>query len=101
MPHSFFVYILSNPWRTIYVGMTADLLLRLQEHKAGSCLFTKKYGIHRLVWFEAASDRKAAAVREKQIKGWKRAKKITLIETMNPHWNDLAQKGFGPLLHID
>ncbi len=96
-----FVYILSNRWRTTYVGITDDLLLRLKEHKAGSCAFTKKYEIFRLVWFEAHADRKAAAARERQIKGWKRFRKVVLIESSNPSWDDLSEAGFAKLLRID
>jgi putative endonuclease len=97
---SFSVYILANAWRTIYVGMTDDLPNRIRQHRRGETAFTKKYNITKLVWFETATDRKAAASREKQIKGWKRFKKIRLITEMNPEWKDLAAYGFAGLFML-
>jgi putative endonuclease len=87
----FFVYMLaSQPHGTLYVGMTDDLIRRVWEHKMKLVPgFTAKYGVDRLVWFEAHQTREAAWRREKQIKEWKRAWKIELIERDNPHWVDL------------
>ncbi len=86
-----YVYILASRRNgTLYVGMTNNLLRRVWEHKhdlvAG---FTQKYQVHRLVWYEAAATPRAAIVREKQIKEWKRAWKLRLIEVQNPGWVDL------------
>jgi putative endonuclease len=87
----FFVYMLaSQPHGTLYIGMTDDLIRRIWEHKLKLVPgFTAKYGVDRLVWFEAHHSREAAWRREKQIKEWKRAWKIELIERDNPRWTDL------------
>jgi putative endonuclease len=87
----FFVYMLaSQPQGTLYVGMTDDLIRRGWEHKMKLVPgFTAKYGVDRLVWFEAHQTREAAWRRERQIKEWKRAWKIELIERDNPQWIDL------------
>ena len=85
MMKSYYMYIMTNPSRTLYVGVTNDLERRVFEHKSGSVPgFTCRYNINRLVYFEDTGDVRAAIEREKQIKGWTRAKKIRLIETMNP-----------------
>ena len=86
------VYIMANPSRTNYVGVTGDLAHRVQQHKSGAIPgFTARYGLKRLVYFESTRDVKAAIAREKQIKGWLRAKKVALIESMNPEWRDLSE----------
>jgi putative endonuclease len=87
----YYVYLLSSrPHGTLYVGKTNDLLRRISEHKSKAVTgFTQKYGVHRLVWFEPHETLEAAFRREKQMKGWKRAWKIQLIEKDNPHWIDL------------
>jgi putative endonuclease len=87
----FFVYILaSKPHGTLYVGSTPDLIRRIWEHKTKAVSgFTAKYDVDRLVWFEAHESIAAAAARERQIKEWKRAWKIELIERDNPQWIDL------------
>ena len=88
---SYYVYIMTNKSRTLYTGVTNNLVKRTYEHKQKLVPgFTAKYNITRLVYFEETPDVKAAITREKQIKGWLRAKKIALIETMNPLWNDLS-----------
>ena len=87
----FYVYIMTNHSRTLYTGVTNDLLRRVFEHKSGTgSVFTSKYKVNQLVYFETSSDIKAALEREKQIKGWLRAKKIALIESVNPGWQDLS-----------
>jgi len=88
----YYVYILSNVTNTaIYTGITNDLIRRVYEHKhkfdPGS--FTARYDIHKLVYYEGTSDVRVAIEREKQIKGWNRARKNRLIEIMNPKWEDL------------
>jgi putative endonuclease len=87
----FFAYIqASQPHGTLYVGSTPDLIRRIWEHKTKAVGgFTAKYGVDRLVWFEAHENMAAAAKRERQIKEWKRAWKIELIERDNPQWIDL------------
>ena len=90
----YYVYILSNNTNTtIYTGVTNDLLRRVYEHKHEMAeeSFTAKYKVHKLVYYEATSDVRSAIQREKQIKGWIRAKKNKLVETMNPTWQDLYQ----------
>jgi putative endonuclease len=88
---SFFVYIVASASRTIYIGITNDLRRRVDEHKAKALPgFTATYNVHRLVWFEEFADAATAISREKELKNWRRAKKIKLIESMNPAWNDLS-----------
>ena len=86
-----YVYILANrPYGTLYVGVTADLIKRIWQHKGVAVEgFTFRYSIKRLVWFEKHESITAAILREKQIKKWKRDWKINLIQTNNPNWNDL------------
>lgn len=87
----FYVYILFNYSRTLYVGVTNDLIRRVEEHRSGKVPgFTAKYRIKQLAHYEIYPDAISAIEREKQIKGWTREKKILLIETGNPHWEDLS-----------
>ena len=88
----YFVYILTNENnRVMYVGVTNNLQRRLYEHKDGVIEgFTKTYNEHKLVYYETSLDVRAAITREKQLKGWTRAKKNALVETMNPQWKDLS-----------
>jgi len=85
----YYVYIMTNRSRTLYTGVTNNLERRVYEHKhkIGS-KFTNKYNITRLVYYEIFSDIRDAISYEKQIKGWLRAKKIALIESVNPEWED-------------
>ncbi|NJL77907.1 MAG: GIY-YIG nuclease family protein [Richelia sp. RM2_1_2] len=93
--HNYYVYIMTNNSKTLYTGMTNDLTRRVYEHKQKLIPgFTQKYNITKLVYFEETSDVNAAIVREKQIKGWLRTKKITLIESVNPDWKDLSTKWY-------
>jgi putative endonuclease len=87
----FYVYLLaSKPYGTLYIGTTSDLVRRVWEHKNKVVpRFTKRYGVDRLMWFEAQTTAEAALRREKQIKEWKRDWKINLIECDNRHWIDL------------
>jgi putative endonuclease len=92
MEKNFYTYILTN-WtgKVMYVGVTNDLQRRMAEHKAKMIKgFTSKYGVDRLVYFEAGQSAEGAIQREKQIKGWLREKKNMLVETMNPEWRDLS-----------
>ena len=91
MEKQFFVYILASGKNgTLYVGVTSDLVQRVWQHKSKLVEgFTKKYGVDQLVWFEAHDHAESAITREKQIKKWKRAWKIELIEKANPKWHDL------------
>ena len=87
-----FVYILSNKNNTVlYVGVTNDIHRRLNEHKSGLVDgFTKKYNVNKIVYCEEHKNPETAIQREKQIKGWSRNKKISLINSLNPSWNDLT-----------
>ena len=87
------VYILASQRNgTHYIGMTSDLEKRTAEHVFGAMDgFTKKYGVHSLVYFEQTSDVMAAIEREKQLKKWNRKWKIELIESVNPEWKDLSK----------
>jgi putative endonuclease len=86
-----YVYIMASGMNgTIYIGTTSDLVKRVWEHREGVVAgFTKKYGCKLLVWFEAFEDIQQARYRELQMKEWKRAWKIKLIEERNLDWNDL------------
>jgi len=85
------VYLLaSKPYGTLYVGVTSDLARRVWEHRVRAVRgFTARYGVDRLVWFEAHDSADVAMLREKQIKEWKRDWKINLIERDDPRWIDL------------
>jgi len=87
------VYMLSSQRNgTLYIGVTSDLIKRVWEHKQDFVEgFTKKYGVHDLVWYEQHEDMPTAIAREKTLKEWKRAWKLELIEKMNPLWKDLYE----------
>jgi putative endonuclease len=90
--YTFWVYILSSLSGTLYTGVAGYLGGRTHQHKVDSIEgFTKKYQVHRLVYYETYGHVLNAIAREKQLKGWRRAKKIALIEKMNPRWQDLAE----------
>lgn len=85
------MYIVASLSRTIYIGVTNDLRRRVYEHKMKETPgFTATYNVNRLVWFEEFGDPASAIAREKQLKGWRREKKIRLIEATNPGWDDLS-----------
>ena len=88
------VYILASKRNgTLYIGVTSDLQKRTWEHKSDFVEgFTKKYGIHRLVYYELHQDMSSAITREKQLKKWNRAWKLELIEGQNPDWIDLWKR---------
>ena len=91
---NYYVYILTNATNvTMYIGVTKDLVRRMYEHrhKLDSNSFTAKYNVHKLVYYECTNDVLAAIEREKQIKGWNRARKNKLVETRNPRWEDLYE----------
>ena len=87
----YYVYILvSRKNGTLYIGVTNDLVRRIYEHKNNIIDgFTKKYRIHKLIYYEETSDIKSAIIREKRIKKWNRQWKINLIQAVNPQWRDL------------
>ena len=85
------VYIMSNQRNgTLYIGVTSDLIKRVWQHKNGVADgFTKKYGLHVLVWYQLNATMESAIAREKALKFWKRIAKLRIIEQMNPNWLDL------------
>ena len=91
----YYVYVMANRARTLYTGFTSDLKRRVFEHKQRLMPgFTERYNVTRLVYYEATSDVHSAIAREKQIKGWLRSKKVALIESVNPSWDDLSSGWF-------
>lgn len=92
-PKLFFVYIMANRSgsASLYIGITGDLVHRAWQHKQKTEGFSARYNLTRLVYFEQFHLPDVAIAREKEIKGWRREKKIKLIESMNPRWNDLAK----------
>jgi putative endonuclease len=87
----YLVYVLASRSRVLYVGVTNDLERRVFEHKQKLVPgFTAEYDVDRLVFFESTADIVAAIRREKQIKGWRRNRKVALIESVNPDWEDLS-----------
>lgn len=88
----YYVYIMSSLSRTLYTGVTNNLERRVYEHKQKLIPgFTQEYHVTNLVYYEATPDVRSAIAREKQIKGWLRAKKLALIESANPEWRDLSE----------
>lgn len=87
----YYVYILATKRNgTLYIGITSNLVKRIYQHKFDKIKgFTTNYQVHLLVYYETTKDVKEAIVREKQLKNWKRKWKLTLIEKLNPKWNDL------------
>ncbi len=97
--HCYYVYMLASQRNgTLYVGVSNDVLRRAWEHRNDLVEgFTKKYGVHILVWFEIFEDINAAIAREKRLKKWNRAWKIKLIEQHNSGWNDLYSRLLGEI----
>jgi len=92
---NYYVYLLTNRSGTLYTGLTNDLERRVCEHKHKLVDgFTKKYNVGILVYYEATDDIRAAIARGKQVKAWRRSKRIALIESMNPQWRDLSEGWF-------
>ena len=90
---AFHVYVLAGKSGVLYVGVTGHLAKRIWQHKEklGSA-FARRYNLDRLVWFERHTTARAAISREKEIKGWRRSKKVALIEELNPQWRDLSDR---------
>lgn len=95
--YDYYVYIMASKSRALYTGMTNNLFARVLEHKCGRIEgFTKRFRVHRLVYFESFNYVRAAIAREKEIKHWVRQRRVALIESMNPMWEDLAEQWFTP-----
>lgn len=95
--NDYWVYIVSNNTRsTLYIGVTSELLVRIWQHRTGGKpgSFSEQYHCGHLVYYEHYREVRDALAREKQLKGWRRAKKNTLIAILNPNWDDLAADWF-------
>ncbi len=87
------VYVMASTTGTLYIGVTNDLATRVRQHKQKiNSGFTSRYHVTKLVYFEMTPSVEAAIAREKQLKGWKRVKKVALVESANPSWKDLAEE---------
>ena len=92
---SYFVYVMTNLSKTLYVGVTNSLERRVAEHKSKQVPgFTAKYNLTRLAYYEETGQIEDAIAREKVLKGWVRRKKVALIESLNPEWEDLSDGWF-------
>ncbi|MBU1101970.1 MAG: GIY-YIG nuclease family protein [Bacteroidetes bacterium] len=90
---NYYIYIMTNNSKTLYIGMTNNLERRVYEHKNSLVKgFTSKYKITKLVYYEMTNDVNTALNREKQLKNWRREWKINLIESLNPEWKDLSEE---------
>jgi len=91
MERIYHVYFMASKSGVLYIGVTGNLAKRVFQHQQKLLPgFTQKYNVTKLIWFEAHPTARAAIAREKQIKRWNRAKKIALIESLNPQWTDLS-----------
>lgn len=90
---NYYVYIMASYSRVLYIGVTGDLQLRVSQHKQKTFgdSFSARYNVNKLVYFEETHDVLAAIEREKQLKRWRREKKVWLIEQQNPEWRDLSE----------
>ena len=88
---AYYVYILASRSRNLYTGVTNNLEVRLQQHSGGLSAFTSRYRINRLVYYTTFDNPTDAIQAEKRIKAWTRAKRIALIKSINPAWNDLSE----------
>jgi putative endonuclease len=89
----YWTYVVASNSGTLYIGMCNNIARRMFEHKSGKLEgFASKYHCNRLVYYESFDDVRKAIDREKQLKGWRRDRKIALIESLNPRWTDLAEK---------
>jgi putative endonuclease len=93
---TYYIYIMASRSRVLYTGVTNNLARRVIEHRQGLHGFTGRFRITRLVYFEEFTDIRDAIAREKEIKDWRRSKRISLIERRNPTWEDLAEAFISP-----
>jgi putative endonuclease len=99
MPKQAYVYILASSFQKLYIGVTTEIEIRIKQHKDGRFedSFTSRYKIDRLVYLERFTEISPAIAREKQLKSWSRIKKIRLIVSQNPTWQDLSQEWGTPI----
>ncbi len=91
----YYVYIMASSARTLYIGVTNDLVRRVFEHKQGQGGgFTSRYNVKKLVYHEPTTDVLSVITREKELKGWRRNKKVALVASINPEWRDLALRWY-------
>ena len=96
--HCYYVYLLASRSHNFYVGITNDIARRMREHKTGTVDgFSSTYNVNRLVWYQTFHYVREAIAREKQIKNWRREKKIYLVELSNPTWQDLSEEWGKPI----
>ena len=99
--HRYAVYIMASRSHNLYIGVTNGIARRVREHKNHTFEgFTARYHVDRLVWYKIYGDVRDAIAREKQLKGWIRAKKIRLIEALNPTWQDLSEEWGKPIIPL-
>jgi putative endonuclease len=92
MERQYCTYIMASATGTLYIGITNNIMVRVQQHKSGEDKgFSSRYKCNRLVYYERYGDVRMAIGREKELKAWRRSKKIALIESMNPRWKDLSE----------
>jgi putative endonuclease len=92
MPKNYYTYIVASRSHTLYIGVTSNIEQRIWQHKNRTHQgFSATYNCNRLVWFETYTSAITAITREKELKGWRRARKIELIERANPTWTDLSE----------
>ena len=97
--HRYAVYIMASRTHVFYVGVTNNIVRRVREHKERAYEgFTSRYNVDRLVWYEVWPHIRTAIAREKQIKPWRREKKVRLIESLNPTWQDLSEDWGKPIV---
>ena len=95
-PRTYYAYIMGSVAGVLYIGMTGDLMTRVEQHKSGSTSgFTSWYRVTRLLYYEEFTSPTQAIQREKELKGWRREKKLDLIATLNPILDDLSKDWFG------
>jgi putative endonuclease len=93
--NTYHVYMMASHTKVLYIGVTNNIEARAQQHKTAPLTsFTGRYNVSRLVWYEDYPDIRDAIAREKQLKGWRRSKKVALIQAGNPNWVDISYRWF-------
>ncbi|HEX3659885.1 MAG TPA: GIY-YIG nuclease family protein [Acidobacteriaceae bacterium] len=101
-PRRYYTYIMASRSRVLYTGITNDIVLRVRQHKSRQADgFTNEHRCTRLVWYQVFNSPSAAIAREKQVKSWRRAKRIALIEQINLGWHDLSEEWGKPIVPLN